>query len=413
MCCTVETLVRIQQDIFFPKEKEIFILDFTEEQIASIRKCVEWYYIQSSNKDIFVIGGYAGTGKSTIVYKTVELLRINHNSVIFCALTGKAALILRMKGLNANTIHKTFYNVTLTPRGVQFRLKKKLDHPTQLIVIDEFSMVDQKLLNDIRSFKIPILGIGDPGQLPPIYGNNEFMRSLNKIDCFLTKIMRQDDSSGILDLAYKARNMIPIQYGKHKDCEVVTNTNFKKNITEYDCVLCWKNATRRNLNKYMRDILKIKETYPVKGDKLLCLRNNYNNSIDYNGVSIFTTNGLILICTEDSFIVEKGEERFLHVVCRPDFVPDGCGEFILKCYPEPFESYNTGEEFYIDPTKDDEGELVHLDFGYALTVHKSQGSEWPNVLVLNEFKGSNIMYSKWLYTAITRAKKSVTILNDD
>lgn len=384
-------------------------MTFTSQQIEAIQNCVEWYYTKSTFKDVFVVGGYAGTGKSTIVNKIVEILRIPKNSVLFCALTGKAALVLRLKGLNANTIHKTFYAVYKSSKGIKFRLKKKLDFPPQLIIIDEFSMVDQKTLDDIRTFKIPVIGIGDPGQLPPIYGNNEFMRDSNGIDCFLTQIMRQSDESGILDLAYKSRNMLPIEYGVHKSCEVMDSSQFNRSPLDYDCVLCWKNSTRQTLNQYIRGLKKMNSIYPVKGDKLLCLRNNYNYEIDYNDVPIYMTNGLILICTEDSIVMDSGNNKYVQVVCKPDF-SDQEQEFVLKCYPEVFEQYNSEEKLFIDPQEDDDGELVHLDFGYALTVHKSQGSEWGNVLILNEFKGSQALYAKWMYTAITRAKKSLTIV---
>ena len=388
-------------------------MDFTSEQINAIKKCVEWYYIGSSYNDVFPIGGYAGTGKSTIVNKIIEILRIVNNRVIFCSLTGKAALVLRLKGLNANTIHKSFYTPFKTQHGIKFKLKKKLDSPVDLIVIDELSMVDQKTLSDIKSFKIPIIGIGDPGQLPPIFGSNEYMRDESKISCFLTQIMRQSDESGILDYAYKARNMIPIEIGKHKKCQTIRYKDFDpKSIIDYDCVLCWKNNTRRNLNTFIRSILGKSSIYQKKGEKVLCLRNNYSYKIDYKDVPIYTTNGLVLICTEDARLVNEGDGKpFVRVICRPEF-SDDCEEFDLKCHPEIFDRYynNDVNDIFIDPTGDDEDDLVHLDYGYALTVHKSQGSEWRKVLVFNEFKGSQLLYSKWLYTAITRAKNELTIV---
>lgn len=391
-------------------------MNFTEQQIKAIKLCVEWYYTQSYSDDVFVIGGYAGTGKSTIVYKIVDLISVRPNRVLFCALTGKAALVLRMKGLNANTIHKTFYSPYKTSKGIKFKLKNKLDCPIDVIIVDEFSMVDQKTLDDFRSFHIPIIGIGDPGQLPPIYGSNKFMGEEKNIKCFLTQVMRQSDESGILELANKARNMIPIEYGIHKHCEVIRNEDFDpKRVITYDVVLCWKNSTRRNLNTYIRKMLGKNSTYPSKGDKVLCLRNNYNYSIEYkDDISIYTTNGLVLVCTEDSNLItdHKTGKSYLQVVCKPEFETNKDEEFVLKCYPEIFDQYTNpnGKDIFVDPTGEDEDDMVHLDYGYALTVHKSQGSEWENVLIVNEFKGSNLLYAKWLYTAVTRAKKSLTIV---
>lgn len=392
------------------------MMTFTEKQLISIKKCVEWFYLNSFKKNRFIIGGLAGTGKSTILSYAIEILGLGPNEVIFCTFTGKASLVLRMKGLHSNTIHKVFYNVRKNFDGsFLFSKKSKILSGVQLIVIDELSMVGQTMMEDILSFGIPVIGLGDPGQLPPIYGANKY---ISELDCFLTEVMRQDSISGILTLADMAREGKFIPCGNYGNSKVISVNDFdyEKEINNFDVILCWKNKTRISLNKFIRkNILKIDSIYPIAGDKLLCLENNYAYSLAIKPLSIdiFITNGLLGNTNEDA----KKEEGHVSLKFYPDFNKNYDYDpnfFELKCDEKEFLKY---ADDYIEYSDEEEiieeldcDEIVKVDYGYAFTVHKSQGSEWDNVLIIDEFKGSDDMRNKWLYTAITRGKKSVTIL---
>lgn len=397
----------------------------TATQTAAVEKALGWYYFNSYYKHYFIMLGPAGSGKSFLVKYIVEALGLPpYYKVLYCTLTGKAALRLRMAGNEANTIHKTFYNVYRSATGqIRFSKKKSIDPNVKLIVIDEFSMVDNNMLNDILSFRVPTILIGDHFQLPPIFGTNRLINDLEHADVILTEIMRQEDSSGILDLAFMARNMQTIYRGNYKKCNVLDYSEVEDRLFTYDMVICWKNETRFNLNSIIRKQLGYTGTYPNKGEKVLALRNNYDHSIRGNGLDIMVVNGLLSYVLEDA--VE--EEKHVRVKMIPDFFNiDEVDEiFDVCCFKEYFQFYDNpyvllpltrrhrmamyNENNEKEILGDNDEYRIHLDFGYAGTCHRNQGLEYPNVLVIDEYKGSEINYFKWLYTAITRAKKSVDI----
>ena len=368
------------------------------EQLRIIKYVIDWYYSFDDREPIFVIKGYAGTGKSSIVNIIIQSLGLLNYNVLFTAFTGKASNVLRMKGNPANTIHKTFYHIIKKGQTLTFRLKKNLPYFIHLIVIDEFSMIDDKMVRDILSFQIPVIALGDPGQLPPIFGTNKYIH--DEKWPVLKKIMRQTDHSGILDLADKARHGETIPYGSYKKTQVLS-FNDDYNMIDYDVVLCWKNETRNRINYMIRDELQFYDQFPMIGEKVICLNNNYNYMIEKNNIPFFLVNGLV--CYVQSYSRIRDDVSFL-VKIKPDCFDESDPNYYVTAYSRPF---ITGS----DPHPDDYNEqFIHLDFGYALTCHKSQGSEWDNVLIINEYRGSRSGFNQWLYTAITRAKKTVTII---
>jgi len=277
------------------------------------------------------------------------------------------------------------------------------------------------MLDDIISFNIPVLLLFDPGQLPAIFGSNIYVNDSTRSDVFLTQIMRQDDESGILDLASKARLGEPLEFGKYKNSLVTSADMIIDKLHTYDMIITFSNKLRRLINLRVRAQKGYTSIYPQKGEKLLCLANNYNYNVEYNDIPIYLINGLQGYVTEDSKLYDHEELDTVKIKFIPDFIMghDGNGhnyEFDVPCYKEIFEQYckDPSREAFLETMyeeADDEtiGEIGMLDFGYCLTCHKSQGSEAPNVLVLVERKIPSNIYAKWLYTAITRAQESVTV----
>lgn len=396
------------------------MITYNTQQLDAIQKALRWFFTDSYKDNLFVIGGLAGCGKSTVVKVIIRMLGLTNDDVIFATLTSKASLVLRLKGNPSNTIHKTFYSTYKKGKSFRFSLKKQINGNIRLIVIDEVSMVSLNMLNDIISFGIPVIALGDYGQLSPIFGGNIF--DVRKPDVFLTMVMRQTDESGILDLATKARNGESIPLGKYKMSEVTTIEKIWGKIQVFDLVLCYSNKVRRLYNSIIRKKRGFTSTYPQKGEKVLCLVNNYNYEIAYEDIPIYLNNGLMGIVQKDSEIVnETGEIETCKLSFIPDFIDDTDYDhtFNIECFKEVFDQYNIdiSKEAFIEKMMDDDfdedilGNIGMMDFGYCLTVHKSQGSEADNVLVLNDFIGSEANYNKWLYTAITRARKSVTIVD--
>jgi exodeoxyribonuclease-5 len=371
-----------------------------EDQKEAIKKAITWYY-HKQDKTIFVIAGFAGTGKTTLVRTLVTILGLAPYQVVYCSFTGRAVEILRRKGCQANTIHKTFLSVRRILYKIGFPKKKHLSSAIKLVVLDELSMINDKMMKDIISFHIPIIGLGDHAQLPPIYGANRYIASP---DVFLEHIMRQQGDLGILDLATMARKGMYIPFGTYTESKVIRFHEIE-HIEHYDIVLCWKNSTRKNLNIAIRRKKGLDSEYPVLGEKLICLKNNYIHLIEYDDIPLFLVNGMDLI-SYDSVKLSPGDMNdYFTLSYGLSYVPHM--RFQSRVHRGPFDSYTRGTD-YIIPDEVDE-DMVFLDFGYAYTVHKSQGSEFDHVLIIDEFKGSKDIYNKWLYTAITRARKSVTI----
>ncbi len=386
-------------------------MKLTSDQDKAIRKCIEWYFDTSwDKKNIFTIAGFAGTGKSTIINVLISILGLSKYNVLFTAFTGKAVNVLRRKGLIANTLHKTFYNIYKSSSGkFFFRLKARLSSSIKLIVIDEFSMLNDDFIRDILSFGIYTIALGDIGQLPPIIGRNSYLEDIKNIDAQLTQIIRQDETSGVLQLATLARNFEPIHPGAYNDSNVFFMKDIK-NLLEYEVIICYKNETRQRFNKAIRIAKGIKSIYPEKGEKLICLKTNYFHQFDYEDIPILLVNGLSLVTLEES--TTRGE--LLKIKYKPDFIPNDDYFFETYCNKNIFENYITGQKNYgsLKIENDDSPDsIVDLDFFYCGTAHKMQGSEFNNRgLIIVEKDIPSHIYSKWLYTAITRFKTCCDII---
>jgi exodeoxyribonuclease-5 len=336
------------------------------------------------------LGGLAGTGKSTLLRYIVEDFG---EGAAVATFTGKAASVLARKGLpQATTLHRLLYTVraacTLCGKGkgrckcarplqaVRWVKRDSLDEDVRLVVVDEASMLSSDLLQDLESFNIPLLLVGDPGQLPPIGRDPGVMREPQVL---LERIHRQAEGSGILQLAYSIRRGEQPQLYDGPDLRVVDG--LPHYVAQADVVLCGYNFARCRINALVRELRGFKGSLPLPGERLVCLRNDY----DYDP-PIF--NGM-------QATVVSATERYLEVQV------DGTTEPLLLPYlPEQL-----GQERTLgDPP---EGATL-WDWGYALTVHKAQGSEWPNVVVVDHSKGRSWEPARWGYTAATRAQRHLT-----
>ena len=189
------------------------------QQKDAISKAIRWWF-DPHKKPIFTLAGLAGTGKSSTVNILVNILGINKYQVLYATLTGKASVVLRSKSCYSNTIHSVFYRVCVDPETGQtyFAKRKSLNGCIKLIVIDEVSMVDGKMMEDILSFGVPVLALGDPGQLPPLFHPNPY---IEHPDVLLTQVMRQSGESGILKMAYAVREGKRLHYGDYLESKVI------------------------------------------------------------------------------------------------------------------------------------------------------------------------------------------------
>lgn len=402
-----------------------------------------WYdKFPETAKPFFVIEGFAGTGKSFSVNTIIERLNLRAK---FMAYTGKAALVLnRYSGVDAATIHSTIYKLKIVPDDVFKELYERLDNLTDegekheveleinklkqpefelnreafeedrpdILVLDECSMVDEVILQDLCTFGIPIIALGDPGQLPPVKGEGALFKGVP--NARLTEILRQALDSDIIKWSMWARQKRALPMSDSDNlfdpevevCRVPKSMLNDETVwrawQEHDITICWRNKTRNELNMWVRNKLGFSEQdfhYPVVGETLIITKNDKKAGV-FNGLFCKVTEVGKLHDNYIEYVVETelGEEKHLN---------------LLRAV---FDSYHNPDAMKALRPWDFKG-THQADFGYAITCHKSQGSQWPNVLVMDEDvfnwnKGdAQKKRAEWIYTAITRAVKKVSIVS--
>jgi exodeoxyribonuclease-5 len=360
---------------------------WTNAQDQALKAVAAWL-ADPQAQQVFRLFGYAGTGKSTLARHLADHVE---GSVVFAAFTGKAALVMRSKGCdNARTIHSLIYRATDTEtEEPSFELNAESDAASaKLIVVDECSMVDEELGRDLLSFKRKVLVLGDPAQLPPVKGGGFFTEA--EPDAMLTEVHRQAADNPIIRLSMTIREGGQAARGTYGDTRVVARGDLDPAlVTGADQVLVGMNKTRRAYNRRLRELRGFTASLPQSGEKLVCLRNNRKKGL-LNG-ALFTV--------KSSGVVRSNKVRML-------VVPEESGGKIQRVgvLPQFFEGGDAEIPFALRKDSDE------FDYGYALTVHKAQGSQWDNVALFDESFAFREHRARWLYTGVTRAAKRLTLV---
>lgn len=412
----------------------------------------------------YVFGGYAGSGKSTCVGQMIEKTGLQEHEVMYMAPTGKAAKVLTKKlradGWNtpATTIHKAIYmprgakadriksdleaaeqeatrrengegarthqnlsdheldvrvielenalREAMDSEGPSFTLKAPQDLPpgVKLFVVDEASMVGQEVADDLKRFGIPILAIGDPGQLPPV--GDVWGFNMDSPDVFLTEIHRQAAENPIIHLATLARQGKLLKPGVYGDGVKVVrrqDDDVTLNMDREAMVLVGTHKKRWMLTKKIRDALGYTETGPMAGEPILVGK----NSRTYPGL----VNGTLLVNHTDFGDLVGGNTRMRLSLTDPEAENM---RYDLWCAQAFFEEHHfrkrnsySGKPKEVFAAK---AQCEQLDWGHVLTVHKAQGSEWDDVVVHDESGVFRDQGQRWLYTGITRASNCLTVV---
>lgn len=399
-------------------------MNLTSEQSKAVAKAKKWYdalvHGDVHQSPVFRVFGYAGTGKTTIAKEFAGMI---DGKVIFACYTGKAAHVLRSKGCHgAGTIHSLIYlpksksaqrlrdlqkeyveqaDADASQRildGLQREIlieQENLKRPmfslnaqsaleqAALLIVDEVSMVDKVMGQDLESFGIPILVLGDPAQLPPIRGGGYF--TYHKPDVMLEEIHRQAAGSRVLRIATQVRE----GKGLNEEDHIAKGILDIAALAKFDQILVGTNKSRRVINTKMREHLGHQGNYPVPGDRLICTRNDGETGL-LNGsqwivMDVFYDGTIDILSMTISSVDEDG------IVLKID------------AHPHPFR----GEEIPYWSMRDSQC----FEYAYAMTVHKSQGSQFDTVCVIDESRCFPAHQRRaWLYTGITRASKEVTII---
>lgn len=371
-------------------------IDLSPDQNEAVDRILAWWRTDTT-KQTFTLAGYAGTGKTTVVSRLLEQLP---SRVVVAAPTAKAALRLREKGVKASTIHQAAYSLSHTDEETGDPVFDFIGTSREppLFVVDEASMVSGPIYRDLVGAGYRMLFVGDHGQLPPVGEDPGIMRAP---DFALEQIHRTDDR-GLLDFAHALRKGDPRPKATGAVREVLINPVnadevLARELAQADMVLCWKNATRHSLNMRAMNVLGITERKSfgpgfleeLEGKTIRCvgLRNDYRRQI-YNG-------GLLDV------EIAQLHGGVLHGVARDAYMDEvlGIGGRMVKIDPRGF---CLAEQGYKPATG-----TVLLDFGYVLTVHKSQGSEAPRVAFYDDTHSRLEDRARLYYTAATRAEESL------
>ncbi|MCE9567455.1 MAG: ATP-dependent RecD-like DNA helicase [Planctomycetes bacterium] len=376
----------------------------TDEQAKAITAVVEWYGEKGRNE--FYLAGYAGVGKSTIAKLAIEEIteRYGIKNVRTGAYTGKAASVLRKKGNDgAQTIHSLIYlpKVDKKTGELTFILSEESAAASaDLIVLDECSMIDDRMAEDLRSFGKKILVMGDPGQLPPVNGQGAFTRSAP--DVFLHEIHRQAADSPILELATMARKgeRLPLGYTK-AGVEVLALTKpSQESVYRQDTQpICGLNRVRWTYTQRIRSRLGHHGTRPLPGERLICCKNNHKEGIFNGGM------GTLATITDAQ---GRGRDAYSLDVRMEDL-----GRQVDDLLTDPYLFENHFSQGKTEKVPGAKPALNEFDWGYIITCHKAQGSSWDHVTVVDDSVAFRENRDKWLYTAITRAESGLTLLLRD
>jgi exodeoxyribonuclease-5 len=362
-------------------------MKWSPEQDAALSAVARW--LKKGQPQVFRLFGYAGTGKTTLARHVAEGV---DGEVAFAAFTGKAALVLRSRGCtDASTIHSLIYRSRgMDEEGPSFTLNRTGQaSKVALIVIDECSMVDEELGRDLLSFGKPVLVLGDPAQLPPVKGGGFFTEA--EPDAMLTEVHRQAKDDPIIHLSMLVREGGRIPLGQYGESRVIPKSEIDgPAVLKADQVLVGLNRTRRLYNGRIRELLGLRDPNPAAGDKLVCLRNDKTKGLLNGGTWTVKETGVSKkgLVTMRVTPEDEANGRVVKVTVPPEFF-DGREDTLS------FDIRRHSDEF---------------TYGYALTVHKAQGSQWDEVVLFDEASAFREHRARWLYTGITRAAKRLTIV---
>jgi exodeoxyribonuclease-5 len=341
---------------------------------------------------IFRVFGFAGTGKTTLAKQIAADV---DGRVLFMCFTGKAALVLSRKGCSpSSTIHSAIYkpDEDIITGETIFKLNPDSDVAyARLVIVDEVGMVGEELGKDLVSYGTRILVLGDPAQLPPIDGAGYFTDC--EPDVMLTEIHRQAAESPIIRMSMDVREGRALELGTWGDSKVITRDQLEREeVLAADQVLVGRNRTRQAFNARIRQLKGYEGERPVFGDRLVCLKNNRTKGL---------LNGSLW---EPLRFKEDGNPKRVKMTVKS---LDDPKVFLPVDVETPIEFFRGTEadlEWF---------EKKHADqftFGWALTGHKAQGSQWDYVFVFDESAVFRENAARWLYTALTRAAERVTIV---
>lgn len=401
----------------------------TIKQEQGLKIAIDKY---NNHEPYVCIAGYAGTGKTYLIRHIIEALGVNPNNVAYIAPTGKAAEVLRKNGNpNAMTAHKLLYYSKKNPDGTFLFKPRARIEDYEIIVCDEISMLSKDLWNLLLGHHKFVIASGDPFQLSPVMRAGESDQNnhvLEQPDIFLDEVMRQAQDNEIIKVSMDIRAGRPLQYHKGNDVYIIPKGYANVDMYNWgDQIIVGTNAERYKVNNAVRESLGF-EGDPKKGDKVISLGNHwacldssgeaslvngtigyirdiYSDTIHYPVSAKFKKDFPNEVPVYHMDIRTENYEYYDSLMVDRQALTSYDGNLFLNPYQEYAitKSYMCTNGGYIPP--------YEFNYGYAITCHRAQGSQWDKVLIIEErFPFDKTEHARWLYTAVTRAAKKVVLL---
>lgn len=361
----------------------------------------------------------------------IEALGLNPDTEVqYITFTGKASLVLNQKQCSgAITAHKFLYNARLKSDGkYRFEPKQTLDLYNdkpylKLIVVDEVSMLPKPMWDLLLSHHIPVIAVGDPFQIPPIVATDD-NHVLDTPHIFLDEVMRQAKESEIIRVSMDIREGRSLNPFDGKEVKILPSDQVVDGIYTWgDIVITATNATRYAINQVVRSKLGMSGN-PQIGDKIICLQNTWDIASNNNMPLVNGTIGTISnIKYKSAYANYKGRKHHFqksYTYGLATFTTEYGDRFdgpiaidtnAIMSGATTFDQYQT---YLIRTSKKASQEIVipiEFNYGWAITCHKAQGSQWNKVVVQEEyFPHAKIEHARWLYTAATRAVDKLVLI---
>ncbi|WP_139958801.1 ATP-dependent DNA helicase [Flavicella sediminum] len=459
---------------FYKELVKSFPFEPTETQNVLLLKLSDFVF-DTEKSAIFLLKGYAGTGKTTIISTVVNNLWKIGKKEVLLAPTGRAAKVISLYAKKkAFTIHKKIYHPKKTGNGGVEFVRQINKHTNTFFIVDEASMVPDapsnsklfdngSLLDDLMEYvysgkNCKLILIGDTAQLPPVkldispaLDEDKLYYDYNKEVSLveLDEVMRQHKNSGILTNATELRLILGADgFGDFKfdlnfpditrlvdgyDIQDAITTAYDEDGVEDTAIIVRSNKRANQYNQQIRTRIRDQENDISVGDHVMVVKNNYYWMKDSSEVS-FIANGDTFEVLEIFSIKDLYDFRFAEVKMRMiDYPSQPPLETVLildtLTAESPSLSYDESNKLYQEVAKDFEHikskykklleiknnkyfNALQVKFSYAMTCHKSQGGQWNTVFIEQPYlpEGQNVDYLRWLYTAVTRAKKKLYLI---
>lgn len=386
----------------------------TAQQEQAVELAIDMY---KKNEKYVVISGWAGTGKSFTIKHLIAALGVDEEDVVFTAFTGKACEVMKKKGnKNVSTLHKLLFQSFMRPDGSFFR-KPVTTLGYRIVVVDECSMVPMEFREILENLKnVFIIYLGDDAQLPPINPKDD-NHLLDNPHIRLTQIMRQAEGNDIIDIATAIREGRPLDYYNGKDAKILRKGELNEGMLLWaDIIICATNKTRVFLNNEVRRIKGYTGADIVEGEKVICLKNNWNILSNEESPLINGMIGYVKSSSEGKIVFPEKLGGKIDILSMQ--VETETGEYFnpipvdKQCFLTNVPYFTPSQRYKILKNEKWKEYLPEeFTYGYSITCHKSQGSQWDKVLVFEEsFPYEEDIHQRWLYTAATRAADKLVIL---